>query len=71
MEMVMTPRIATTDEWMMKWAGKQVYEQMWKPLLIGIALPSLAPWWLAISGGVFGLAGSEPSLMRRSGARWS
>ena len=25
----------TADEWMMKWAGKKVYEQMWKPLLIG------------------------------------
>ncbi len=25
----------TADEWMMQWAGKQVYEQMWKPLLIG------------------------------------
>ena len=25
----------TADKWMMKWAGKQVYEQMWKPLLIG------------------------------------
>jgi len=25
----------TANEWMMKWAGKQVYEQMWKPLLIG------------------------------------
>jgi protoporphyrinogen oxidase len=25
----------TADEWMMKWAGKHVYEQMWKPLLIG------------------------------------
>ena len=25
----------TTDAWMMKWAGKQVYEQMWKPMLIG------------------------------------
>jgi len=25
----------TADEWMLKWAGKQVYEQMWKPLLIG------------------------------------
>ncbi len=25
----------TADEWMMKWAGKTVYEQMWKPLLIG------------------------------------
>jgi protoporphyrinogen oxidase len=25
----------TADERMMKWAGKQVYEQMWKPLLIG------------------------------------
>jgi len=25
----------TADAWMMKWAGKQVYEQMWKPLLIG------------------------------------
>ncbi len=25
----------TADEWMMKWAGKRVYEQMWKPLLIG------------------------------------
>jgi protoporphyrinogen oxidase len=25
----------TADEWMRKWAGKQVYEQMWKPLLIG------------------------------------
>ncbi len=25
----------TADRWMMKWAGKQVYEQMWKPLLIG------------------------------------
>jgi protoporphyrinogen oxidase len=25
----------TADEWMMKWAGKQVYGQMWKPLLIG------------------------------------
>jgi len=25
----------TTDAWMLKWAGKQVYEQMWKPMLIG------------------------------------
>jgi len=25
----------TADEWMMKWAGKRIYEQMWKPLLIG------------------------------------
>ena len=25
----------TTDAWMVKWAGKQVYEQMWKPMLIG------------------------------------
>ena len=25
----------TANDWMMKWAGKQVYEQMWKPLLIG------------------------------------
>lgn len=25
----------TADEWMLKWAGQQVYEQMWKPLLIG------------------------------------
>ena len=25
----------TADAWMMKWAGKQVYQQMWKPLLIG------------------------------------
>ena len=25
----------TADEWMMRYAGKQVYEQMWKPLLIG------------------------------------
>jgi protoporphyrinogen oxidase len=25
----------TADEWMLKWAGKTVYEQMWKPLLIG------------------------------------
>ncbi len=25
----------TADSWMMKWAGKRVYEQMWKPLLIG------------------------------------
>ncbi|MDP1716221.1 MAG: NAD(P)/FAD-dependent oxidoreductase [Anaerolineales bacterium] len=25
----------TADEWMMKWAGQTVYEQMWKPLLIG------------------------------------
>lgn len=25
----------TADTWMMKWAGKQVYERMWKPLLIG------------------------------------
>jgi protoporphyrinogen oxidase len=25
----------TADEWMMKWAGRQVYEQMWKPLLVG------------------------------------
>jgi protoporphyrinogen oxidase len=25
----------TADQWMMKYAGKQVYEQMWKPLLIG------------------------------------
>src|SRR3990170_810529 len=25
----------TADAWMMKWAGKAVYEQMWKPLLIG------------------------------------
>jgi len=25
----------TADTWMMKWAGKKVYEKMWKPLLIG------------------------------------
>lgn len=25
----------TADAWMMKWAGQRVYEQMWKPLLIG------------------------------------
>lgn len=25
----------TAHEWMLKWAGKEVYEQMWKPLLIG------------------------------------
>jgi protoporphyrinogen oxidase len=25
----------TADEWMLKYAGKTVYEQMWKPLLIG------------------------------------
>ncbi len=25
----------TADEWMLKWAGKQVYEQMWKPLIVG------------------------------------
>ena len=25
----------TADAWMLKWAGKQVYEQMWKPLIVG------------------------------------
>jgi len=25
----------TADSWMLKWAGKNVYEKMWKPLLIG------------------------------------
>ena len=25
----------TADEWMLKYAGKQVYEQMWKPLIVG------------------------------------
>ncbi len=25
----------TADEWMQKWAGRTVYEQMWKPLLVG------------------------------------
>ncbi len=25
----------TAEEWMLKYAGKQVYEQMWKPLLVG------------------------------------
>jgi protoporphyrinogen oxidase len=25
----------TADQWMMKWAGKRVYEKMWKPLLVG------------------------------------
>lgn len=25
----------TADEWMTRWAGRRVYEQMWKPLLIG------------------------------------
>jgi len=25
----------TVDEWMRKWAGKEVYEQMWQPLVIG------------------------------------
>lgn len=25
----------TTDAWMQKWAGRNVYEKMWKPLLIG------------------------------------
>jgi protoporphyrinogen oxidase len=25
----------TVDEWMRKWAGKAVYEQMWQPLVIG------------------------------------
>ncbi|MBI5932390.1 MAG: NAD(P)/FAD-dependent oxidoreductase [Chloroflexi bacterium] len=25
----------TADAWMMKWAGRRVYEKMWKPLLVG------------------------------------
>src|SRR5512141_1458144 len=25
----------TADAWMLKWAGRNVYEKMWKPLLIG------------------------------------
>jgi protoporphyrinogen oxidase len=25
----------TADTWMMKWAGRAVYEKMWKPLLVG------------------------------------
>ena len=25
----------TVDQWMRKWAGNQVYEQMWEPLVIG------------------------------------
>src|SRR5512133_2159339 len=25
----------TADAWMKKWAGKRVYEKMWKPLLVG------------------------------------
>ncbi|HEX2696429.1 MAG TPA: NAD(P)/FAD-dependent oxidoreductase [Anaerolineales bacterium] len=25
----------TADQWMMTWAGKNVYEKMWKPLLVG------------------------------------
>jgi protoporphyrinogen oxidase len=25
----------SADEWMTRWAGRRVYEQMWKPLLIG------------------------------------
>jgi protoporphyrinogen oxidase len=25
----------TVEEWMRKWAGKEVYEQMWQPLVIG------------------------------------
>ncbi len=25
----------TAEAWMMKWAGKRVYDQMWKPLLVG------------------------------------
>lgn len=25
----------TVDEWMRKWAGDQVYEQMWRPLVLG------------------------------------
>jgi protoporphyrinogen oxidase len=25
----------TVEEWMCKWAGKEVYEQMWQPLVIG------------------------------------
>ena len=25
----------TADSWMRKWAGRQVYDQMWKPLLVG------------------------------------
>ncbi len=25
----------TADSWMLKWAGRNVYEKMWKPLLIG------------------------------------
>lgn len=25
----------TADEWMLKYAGRQVYERMWKPLLVG------------------------------------
>jgi protoporphyrinogen oxidase len=25
----------TADSWMRKWAGKRVYEKMWKPLLVG------------------------------------
>jgi len=25
----------TADQWMLKWAGRNVYEKMWKPLLVG------------------------------------
>jgi protoporphyrinogen oxidase len=25
----------TADQWMLRWAGKNVYEEMWKPLLVG------------------------------------
>ncbi len=25
----------TADAWMLKWAGREVYEKMWKPLLVG------------------------------------
>lgn len=74
----------TADAWMMKWAGKNVYEKMWKPLLIGKFGPyyrdvNMAWMWARIKarttrlgtfeGGFQGFADLFAEKLRESGVR--
>ena len=59
----------TADAWMMKWAGKNVYDKMWKPLLIGKFGPfyqdvNMAWMWARIKARTTRLGTSEGGFQR-------
>ncbi|MBN2119343.1 MAG: NAD(P)/FAD-dependent oxidoreductase [Anaerolineales bacterium] len=74
----------TADAWMMKWAGRNVYEKMWKPLLVGKFGPyyrdvNMAWMWARIKarstrlgtfeGGFQGFADRFAEKLREAGVR--